>query len=146
MVVIPVLAIGLWPLGYLTAVSRWFDRRLGLALGCANAGIGVGSTLVPLVIAALILNDLLPALMVVLAVASVITVQVWRIVPLAAVIIMAGLAESDVMAWGEAFFEARTQEVEDLEQHLEVVVLFVADDVHQLQLPKHRRNQLIRLT
>jgi MFS family permease len=51
---IPFLSIGLWPLGYLTAVSRWFDRRLGLALGCANAGIGVGSTLVPLIVTALI--------------------------------------------------------------------------------------------
>jgi predicted MFS family arabinose efflux permease len=51
---IPVLSIGLWPLGYLTAVSRWFDRKLGFALGCANAGIGVGSTIVPLIITALI--------------------------------------------------------------------------------------------
>ena len=51
---IPILSIGLWPLGYLAAVSRWFDRRLGLALGCANAGIGVGSTIVPLIITALI--------------------------------------------------------------------------------------------
>lgn len=51
---IPLLSIGLWPLGYLTAVSRWFDRRLGLALGCANAGIGVGSTVVPLIITGLI--------------------------------------------------------------------------------------------
>lgn len=51
---IPILSIGLWPLGYLTAVSRWFDRKLGFALGCANAGIGVGSTLVPLIITGLI--------------------------------------------------------------------------------------------
>ena len=51
---VPVLALGLWPLGYLQAVSRWFDRKLGLALGCANAGIGVGSTIVPLITAALI--------------------------------------------------------------------------------------------
>jgi MFS family permease len=51
---IPILSIGLWPLGYLQAVSRWFDRRLGLALGCANAGIGVGSTIVPLIITTLI--------------------------------------------------------------------------------------------
>lgn len=51
---IPLLSIGLWPLGYLQAVSQWFDRKLGLALGCANAGIGVGSTLVPLIVAALI--------------------------------------------------------------------------------------------
>lgn len=52
---IPILGIGLWPLGYLQAVSRWFDRRLGLALGFANAGIGVGSTIVPLVASALII-------------------------------------------------------------------------------------------
>ena len=51
---IPFLSIGLWPLGYLTAVSRWFDRRLGFALGCANAGIGVGSTIVPLIVTGLI--------------------------------------------------------------------------------------------
>jgi MFS family permease len=52
---IPILSIGLWPLGYLQAVTRWFDRRLGFALGCANAGIGVGSTIVPLIIGALIM-------------------------------------------------------------------------------------------
>src|SRR5215471_17998248 len=51
---VPVLGLGLWPLGYLQAVTRWFDRKLGLALGCANAGIGVGSTIVPLITAALI--------------------------------------------------------------------------------------------
>ena len=51
---VPILATGLWPLGYLQAVSQWFDRRLGFALGCANGGIGVGSTLVPLFTAALI--------------------------------------------------------------------------------------------
>jgi MFS family permease len=51
---VPVAGLGLWPLGYLQAVSRWFDKRLGFALGCANGGIGVGSTLVPLVTAALI--------------------------------------------------------------------------------------------
>ncbi len=51
---VPVLGLGLWPLGYLQSVSCWFDRRLGFALGCANAGIGLGSTLVPLLTAALI--------------------------------------------------------------------------------------------
>ncbi len=43
--IVPVAGLGLWPLGYLQAVTPWFDRKLGLALGCANAGIGVGSTL-----------------------------------------------------------------------------------------------------
>jgi MFS family permease len=42
-----VAGLGLWPLGYLQSVTPWFDRKLGLALGCANAGIGVGSTLLP---------------------------------------------------------------------------------------------------
>jgi MFS family permease len=45
--VVPVAGLGLWPLGYLQSVTPWFDRKLGLALGCANAGIGVGSTLLP---------------------------------------------------------------------------------------------------
>ena len=47
---VPVAALGLWPLGYLQAVAPWFDRKLGLALGCANAGIGVGSTFLPMLV------------------------------------------------------------------------------------------------
>jgi MFS family permease len=53
-VVIPILGFGLWPLGYLRAVTNWFDRRLGLAVGIANAGIGIGSALVPLIAGMLI--------------------------------------------------------------------------------------------
>jgi MFS family permease len=53
--IVPIAGLGLWPLGYLQAVTPWFDRKLGLALGCANAGIGVGSLALPyLVIAPLI--------------------------------------------------------------------------------------------
>lgn len=52
--IIPVLAVGLWPLAYLRAVSTWFERRLGLAIGIANAGIGIGSALVPLIAGLLI--------------------------------------------------------------------------------------------
>jgi MFS family permease len=53
--IVPVAGLGLWPLGYLQAVTPWFDRKLGLALGCANAGIGVGSLALPyLVIAPMI--------------------------------------------------------------------------------------------
>lgn len=52
--IIPVLAVGLWPLAYLRAVSSWFERRLGLAIGIANAGIGIGSALVPLIAGLLI--------------------------------------------------------------------------------------------
>jgi MFS family permease len=47
---VPVAALGLWPLGYLQAVTPWFDRKLGLSLGCANAGIGVGSTFLPMLV------------------------------------------------------------------------------------------------
>lgn len=47
---VPIAGMGLWPLGYLQAVAPWFDRRLGLALGCANAGIGVGSTFLPMLV------------------------------------------------------------------------------------------------
>jgi MFS family permease len=47
---VPIAGVGLWPLGYLQAVTPWFDRKLGLALGCANAGIGVGSTFLPLLV------------------------------------------------------------------------------------------------
>ncbi len=47
---VPIAGIGLWPLGFLQAVTPWFDRKLGLALGCANAGIGVGSTLLPMLV------------------------------------------------------------------------------------------------
>jgi MFS family permease len=54
--IVPVAGIGLWPLGYLQAVTPWFDRKLGLALGCANAGIGLGSTLLPMFVLAPIIT------------------------------------------------------------------------------------------
>jgi MFS family permease len=54
--IVPVAAIGLWPLGYLQAVSRWWDRKLGLALGIANAGIGLGSTFVPMIVGPIIVQ------------------------------------------------------------------------------------------
>ncbi len=48
--IVPIAGLGLWPLGYLQAVTPWFDRKLGFALGCANAGIGVGSTFLPMLV------------------------------------------------------------------------------------------------
>lgn len=53
---LPVLAIGLWPVSYLRVVSTWFERRLGLAIGIANGGIGLGAALLPPVITFAILN------------------------------------------------------------------------------------------
>jgi MFS family permease len=52
--VIPILGMGLFPLTYLRTVSTWFQRRLGLALGIANAGVALGGALVPLIAGALI--------------------------------------------------------------------------------------------
>jgi MFS family permease len=48
-VLIPICAVGVWPLSYLRATATWFDRRLGLALGVTNSGIGIGSVIVPLI-------------------------------------------------------------------------------------------------
>jgi MFS family permease len=53
---LPILGMGLWPMGYLRIVSGWFERRLGLALGVANAGIGIGSVLVPWLASRLIMD------------------------------------------------------------------------------------------
>lgn len=39
------------PVPYAFAVSKWFDRRRGLALGIALAGVGLGTSVVPLVAA-----------------------------------------------------------------------------------------------
>jgi MFS family permease len=51
---LPFLGIGLWPVSYLRVVSAWFEKRLGLATGIANGGIGIGAALLPLIATALI--------------------------------------------------------------------------------------------
>jgi MFS family permease len=55
-VLIPAIGIGLFPLSYLRVVSSWFDKRLGMAIGLANAGIGFGGALLPLVLNYVIAN------------------------------------------------------------------------------------------
>jgi MFS family permease len=47
---------GLSPVSFAFAVSKWFDRRRGLALGCALAGVGLGTAVIPPLVAYLIAN------------------------------------------------------------------------------------------
>ncbi|WP_454741946.1 MFS transporter [Cupriavidus necator] len=49
-IAIPAIGIGIFPLSYLRVVSSWFDKRLGLAIGIANAGIGLGGAVLPLIL------------------------------------------------------------------------------------------------
>ncbi|GGM94457.1 MFS transporter [Lentzea pudingi] len=55
-VLLPLCGLGLWPVTYLRVTAGWFERRLGLALGIANSGVGIGSVIVPIVTAVLIAN------------------------------------------------------------------------------------------
>jgi MFS family permease len=108
---VPVASIGLWPLGYLQAVSRWFDRKLGLALGVANAGIGVGSTVVPMIVGPIIAEYSWRHALVVLA--ALILVVSWPVVffclrePTAAEV--AQKLRGAKKAFGLSFEEARQQ-------------------------------------
>ncbi|KAA5842473.1 MFS transporter [Pseudomonas chlororaphis] len=55
LIVVSCLAgLGTWPLAYNRATAVWFDRRLGLALGISNVGIGLGAALLPLLLSFLI--------------------------------------------------------------------------------------------
>ncbi|MFJ3531744.1 MULTISPECIES: MFS transporter [unclassified Streptomyces] len=53
-VFIPLCGLGLWPVSYLRLTAGWFERRLGLALGVANSGIGIGTVLAPVLTTVLI--------------------------------------------------------------------------------------------
>ncbi|CAM5472822.1 MFS transporter [Eoetvoesiella caeni] len=46
-VVIAWCGLGAWPIAYLKLTGMWFERRLGLAFGIANAGIGIGAAMLP---------------------------------------------------------------------------------------------------
>ncbi len=45
-------ALGLWPLSYMKVLAGWFEKHLGMALGVATTGIGVGTALLPMVLGA----------------------------------------------------------------------------------------------
>jgi MFS family permease len=55
-VIVPLLALGTWPISYLQMVASWFEHRLGLALGLTNAGIGIGAACLPPLATHLIAN------------------------------------------------------------------------------------------
>lgn len=44
---LPIVGGGTSSVAYARAITRWFDRRRGLALGIALAGVGVGGVIVP---------------------------------------------------------------------------------------------------
>lgn len=46
-VLLPLAALGLWPLAYLKIATTWFDRHLGIALGVTNLGPGLGAAVMP---------------------------------------------------------------------------------------------------
>ncbi|MCC7199718.1 MAG: MFS transporter [Gammaproteobacteria bacterium] len=50
----PILGGGTSSVAYARAITRWFDRRRGLALGVALAGVGVGGMVIPRLTQALI--------------------------------------------------------------------------------------------
>jgi MFS transporter, OFA family, oxalate/formate antiporter len=45
---IGLVGVGTTPLGYLTVLPRYFDKRLGLSFGLAMAGLGLGTVLMPM--------------------------------------------------------------------------------------------------
>ncbi len=50
LVVLPLIATGVWPGAWIKATSSWFDRRLGLAVAVTTLGIGFGAVIMPVVI------------------------------------------------------------------------------------------------
>ena len=45
---IGLVGVGTTPLGYLTVLPRYFDKRLGLAFGLAMVGLGLGTVVMPM--------------------------------------------------------------------------------------------------
>lgn len=80
-VIVPFLAIGIWPVSYMKLTGSWFSRHLGLALGTANAGIGLGAIVVTPVAAWMIAHHGWRAAYLVLAVLALTTLPVaWMFV------------------------------------------------------------------
>ena len=52
-VIIPILASGTAPLTYSRLIVAWFDKKRGLALGIGLAGVGIGTSLVPMIATAI---------------------------------------------------------------------------------------------
>ncbi len=54
LVLVALFGVGVWPVTYNKATAVWFDRHLGLSLGLANVGIGLGSALLPVLVSVII--------------------------------------------------------------------------------------------
>lgn len=49
-VALPLLGLGIWPGAWVRASTAWFTRRLGLAMGVVNVGVGIAAAILPLVV------------------------------------------------------------------------------------------------
>lgn len=52
-VLLPMLGLGIWPGAWVRASASWFTRRLGLAMGVVNVGVGIAAAMLPLVVGAI---------------------------------------------------------------------------------------------
>lgn len=56
LVLVSLVAAGVWPVTYNKITATWFDRQLGLSLGIVNAGIGLGAAAMPVITSQIITN------------------------------------------------------------------------------------------
>lgn len=48
---LPLAALGIWPLAYMKVATTWFDRHVGLAMGAVNLSVGLAAAVLPVVLA-----------------------------------------------------------------------------------------------
>lgn len=48
---LPLAALGIWPLVHMKLATTWFDRHLGLAMGSINLSVGIAAAVLPVALA-----------------------------------------------------------------------------------------------